>query len=157
MLSAVVIALSASFQASADEPLKGPALRVHLHSGEMQVFLLASEPVITFAAEKCHIASADFSADYDMSQIHHADVVADASAGLEDEQISLVVDLSDPDAVTIHGLSANAPVSLYSISGIAQRSASADDAGTASISLAGLQSGVYIVTTNQTTFKIYRK
>ncbi len=157
MLAAIVLSLMACLHASAEESMSGPALRVHLQSGEKQMFLLASEPVITFAKEKCHIASADFSADYDMAEIQHADFVADASAGIAEKEFSLVVDLSNPEFVTIHGLEADTQVSLYSIAGVAQRVAKADNSGTAVITLAGLQSGVYIVTTNQTTFKIYRK
>lgn len=154
---ALMMVVAACMWCSAAEPLSGPALRVHLSSGEIEMYLLANEPVITFADDHCLIKSSDFSADYEMAKIDHADFVADASSGIEDQEISIIVDLSDPEAVTVYGLESNAPLSLYSIAGVALGATKADESGTASISLAGLQAGVYIVTTNQTTFKIYRK
>lgn len=132
------------------------ALLVQKTSGERHYYLLASEPVITFSGNQCMIESSDFSSTYPMYEVEFAKFV-DGAAGIKEVETSIVVDLSDQMYAKIHGLTPGAAVSLYSLSGVMLRHETADEDGSVSVGLENLSSGVYIITTKETTFKIYRK
>lgn len=142
---------------TAQTQISGNALLVQMKSGESQVFMLASEPVITFDGGDCIVKSVDFGATYAMSEIDFAKIVYADPASVDEIQAALVVDLSNPECVVIKGMAANGAVRLFDLSGVEVRRTSADDCGEASLSLSGLSSGVYIVNTKETTFKLYRK
>ena len=141
----------------AQTEVSGNALLVQLKSGEQQVFMLSSEPVITFDGGDCLVKSLEFNASYAMADIDFAKFVYADPASVDEIQAALVVDLSNPDFVVVKGMQAGGTVRLFDMSGIALRRASADDCGDASLCLSGVAKGVYIVNMKETTFKLYRK
>lgn len=133
------------------------ALKVHMNSGDPQFFILSSEPVITFEGTECVIKSSEFSARYDMGDIYFAEFVDHTTAIDEEMKEALTVDLSDPNAIVIRGMNAGGPVALYNLSGVFMLGTVADSEGTAVLDISSLPAAVYIVTSKETSFKIYRK
>lgn len=133
------------------------ALKVHMNNGEPQFFILSAEPVITFEGTECVIKSSEFSARYDMGDIYFAELV-DHTTGIDEEmKDALTVDLSNPNTIVIRGMKAGSPVALYNLSGIFLFGTAADDEGTAVLDISSLPAAVYIVTSKETSFKIYKK
>lgn len=135
---------------------QGKSLMVQKTNGDQHFYLLTSEPVITFSGDQCAIESSDFSATYPMYEVEFAKFV-DKPAGIKEVEKSIVVDLSDPMYARIHGLSPDAAVFLYNLSGVMLRHEAADQSGSVEIGLGDLSAGIYIVSTKETTFKIYKK
>ncbi len=157
ILPAVVGILAGAAVLSAQTQITGNSLLIQLKNGDEQVFMLASEPVITFNGGDCMIKSIDFSATYAMGDINLARFVYTDPASVNEIETALVVDLSNPERVVIHGMTARGEVRLFDLSGVELRRCSADDCGEASLDLSGLPAAVYIVNTKETTFKLYRK
>ena len=134
----------------------GHALMVQMKNGDKQYFMLADEPLITFEDYKCKIVSNELSADFEMSEIEHAKVLKLDPASVDEIESSLIVDLSDPSVVVIRGMTASGAVTLYNLSGVMLRQTSADESGAAELEVGDLVSGIYIVTTKETTFKVYK-
>lgn len=135
----------------------GTALKVHMNSGDPQFFMLSSEPVITFEGSECVIKSSDISARFDMGDVYFAELVEHTTAIDDEMKASLTVDLTDPNAVVIRGMNSGSHVSLYNLSGVQLRSADADATGEAILNISELPAAVYIVTSKETSFKIYKK
>lgn len=133
------------------------ALKVHMNNGEPQFFILSSEPVITFEGNECVIKSSEFSARYDMGDVYYAEFVDHTTAIEEEMKEALTVDLSDPDVIVIRGMKPDSPVAIYDLRGMFLSGTAADSEGTAVLSISSLPAAVYIVTSNETRFKIYRK
>ena len=155
-LMVVLLAAILPHPASAQAQQEGMSLLVQKTDGTKHYYLLASLPVITFDGDKCSIKSSDFSAEYPMYEIEFARFV-DTSTGIDEIKSEVVVDLSDPNLVRIHGLTPDMAVSLYNLSGMMLSSTKADETGYAEISIESLPSAVYIISSKETTFKIYRK
>lgn len=155
VLAGMLIASTGLSAAYAQET--GKALKVQPVSGDAQFFMLASEPVITFADSKCKINSNDFSTEYEMADIEYAEIV-DHTSGLEDEiKASLSVDLTDPAYAVIRGMNAGSRVTLANLAGIVLANTAADSEGTATVELGQLPAGIYLISSNETNFKIYKK
>lgn len=142
---------------SAQSADSGKALLVQLKNGDKQYFMLADEPVITFVDYKCHVESQPLSADFEMALIDHAKIVDFDPASVDEIESALIVDLSNPSVVVIRGMKAGGHVSLFNLSGVMLRQTSADDSGDAMLEIGDFSSGIYVVTSNETTFKIYKK
>ena len=142
---------------SAQSTNSGKALLVQLKNGDKQYFMLADEPVITFADYRCQIESQELSADFDMTLIDHAKVVDFDPASVDEIESAFIVDLSNPSVVVIRGMKPNGNVSLFNLSGMMLRHTSADESGTAMLEVGDFASGIYVITSNETTFKIYKK
>lgn len=159
LFSAALVALAVvcPSTASAQTQTTGKALRVHLKSGTYHCYLLASEPVINFEDTKCKVSSPELTTEYSMSEINYAHFGEYDAASITDIESTLTIDLSDPDRVVINGMKADGSVVLYNITGVELRRTNADGTGAASLGLTGLEKGIYIIQTKETSFKIYRK
>ncbi len=142
--------------AAAQSQETGTALKVNVKGGDPQYFMLASKPVISFDGEACEIKSPEFSAKYLLADIDYAEFVEHDAASVAEIESSFEVDLRNPDYVVIRGMKAGGAVTLCGVSGMVLASTKADGNGTATLGVGSLQSGVYILTTNETTFKIYK-
>ena len=149
------VALAYFTSASAQET--GKALKVHMNNGDPQFFMLSSEPVVTFEGTDCVIKSSDFTARYDMGDVYFAEFVDHTTAIDEEMKSSLTVDLTNPDAVVIRGMNPGSHVALYNLAGVLLVAADADGDGAVTLDISALPAAVYIVTSKETSFKIYRK
>ncbi len=156
MIAAALI-LSAPMSTVSAQERTGKALKVNMKAGSPQFFMLATEPVITFDGAECHINSVDFSTKYDMSQIEYAEIVNHTASLDEQLKNSLVVDLSNPDRIAIHGMAPDSKVTLVNLAGVVLRNAKADSEGSAIITVSDLPGAIYIVTSKETTFKYIKK
>ena len=155
-LALAVFVMSVSVGAGAATTEK--ALLVQLTNGDRVVFLLSTVPVVTFDGNKCSIKSDDFSAQYPMPDIEFAKIIdRDGSSSIDEPTHSVVVDLSNPDEVRISGMKAGSETVLFNLSGVVLRRVNSDEAGVAVLNISELPSSVYIVSSKETTFKIYKK
>lgn len=152
-----VCLLGAAPVLTAEEPVTAPALMVQMKNGDKQYFMCGDEPVLSFIDNVCHIESLEQSADFDMSTIDHARIVNLDITAVDEIESALVVDLSDPAVVAIRGMKDGSPVAIYNLSGVKMRSAEADSEGSVSLEVGSLAAGVYVVSSKETTFKIYKK
>ena len=146
VLTMFVISLIISAQTGVTQAQEtGKALKVHLSSGSPQFFMLSTEPVITFEGSDCVITSDNFSTRYSMDAIAYAEIV-DHTASIDEEmKATLTVDLSDPNYAVIRGMNPNSATSLVNLAGVVLGRTSADESGTAVISLENLPAGIYII------------
>lgn len=156
MIAGALIVSAPMSSVSAQENT-GKALKVNMKSGDPHFFMLSTEPVITFDGTECHINSVDFSTKYDMSAIDYAEIVDNSASVDEQLKSSLVVDLTNPDRITIHGMSADSPVTLVNLAGVVLRQTQADSEGTAILTVSDLPGAIYIVSSKETSFKYIKK
>lgn len=155
-LALAVLVMSVSVGVSAATTEK--ALLVQLTNGDRVIFRLATDPVVSFADDKCSIKSDDFSAQYSMPDIEFAKIIdSDVSSSVDEPTHAVVVDLSNPDEVRISGMKAGTEVVLCNLSGVVFRRVTSDEAGVAVLNVSELSDAVYIVSSKETTFKIYKK
>lgn len=133
-------------------------LKVELRNGHIDEFLLAEKPEVSFNGESCVISCKGVDASYDMADIKETSFAESVSVE-ENLAGGISVDLTDPTAAVIGGLTPGAPVTLYGVDGTIFLTVTADSDGVARISLDGLASGsVYVVSVNSTkNFKLYKK
>ncbi len=141
----------------AEDPVTAPALMVQMKNGDKQYFMCGDEPVLSFVDNICHVESLEQSADIDMATIDHARIVNLDITAVDEIESALVVDLSNPAVVTIRGMKGGSPVAIYNLSGVKMRSGEADAEGSVMIEVGSLAAGVYVVSSKETTFKIYKK
>lgn len=132
------------------------ALMVQLKAGDTHYYVLAEQPVVTFDGEMCHIASSTLSTDYNMADIDFAKVVGNSSA-VDEITSTLTVEYITPDVLAIRGLEGGSRLSLHKVDGVKVADISADDAGSAEVSLSSYPTGVYILSCKEKTFKILHK
>lgn len=149
--------LSAPMSTVSAQETTGKALKVNMKSGEPQFFMLANEPIITFDGNECHINSVDFSTKYDMSTIDYAEIVDHTASVDEQLKNSLVVDLTNPDRIAIHGMSPDSKVTLVNLAGVVLRQTQADSEGSAILTVSDLPGAIYIVSSKETSFKYIKK
>ena len=132
-------------------------LVVELRNGNVDNYMLAEKPQVTFSGEKCKIVSSSLTTEYDMANVLQAYFSEDkSSVEAPMEEFTLV--FTDPDTVQLSGVPAGSAVALYSMAGSLLSSVTADANGAATVSLNGLDKGVYVIqTANNKSFKIYRK
>lgn len=131
-------------------------LKVQLRNGGSQYFRLSEKPVVTFDGAKCLIASASLSAEYLMADIECA-VIVEQSSGVTELERKVVVDYTDAGNLVLRGLNMGSAVRLADVAGRVLRVVVADSDGCASIDLSSAPKGVYIVSSKEITFKVYRK
>ncbi len=131
-------------------------LKVQLRNGGSQYFRLSEKPVVTFEGAKCLIASASLSAEYLMADIECA-VIVEQSSGVTELERKVEVDYTDAGNLVLRGLNAGGAVRLADVAGRVLRIVVADSDGCASIDLSSVPTGVYIVSSKEITFKVYRK
>lgn len=156
MVAAALIVCAPMSTVNAQE-VTGKALKVNMKSGAPQFFMLADEPLITFEGTECHINSVNLSTKYDMSQIEFAEIVTHTASIDEQLKNSLVVDLSNPDRITISGMEADSKVTLVNLAGVVLRQTQADSEGTAIVGVSDLPAAIYIITSKETSFKYIKK
>ncbi len=152
-----VMLLTAPMATIRAQQTDGTALKVHMKTGSPRIFMLASLPVITFEGTECHIASAELDAKYDMSEIDHAEIVAHSASIEELAKDRLVIDLTNPDRITIEGMTPGSTIFVVNLGGVIVRQTAADADGTAIINVSDLSPALYIVSSKDTTFKYIKR
>lgn len=133
-------------------------LTLKLKSGEPVSFLLADKPVISFDGDQCVIECKDFKNILEMKDIDFGsfgELTGVESAAAE----KMMLDLSNPSAAVVRGLTPGENVALYTIDGRLLQNVAAGNDGCATIELSEIAQGtVCIVSINGTNnFKLIKK
>lgn len=135
------------------------ALCVQLKNGTQHYYLFSTSPQLTFEKDRCNIESDETRVEYAIADISQAVTCNYSGSGMVNPENDdrVVIDMRDPDTVIISGLSSGSRICLYDLGGVMLRQLGAADGGIMEMSLSGLPSKVYILSVNQSTFKIYKK
>ena len=129
--------------------------------GPQHKFLLSSEPKITYVGDDVTISStgsADVVLDVaNVEKVYLSETSTEAD-GIQDVKASesVIVDMTD-GKLDLNGLKEGSPIALYSVDGRQLYAGTASAAGTLSLPLGTLPSGMIIVKTTTQTFKIIKK
>ena len=121
-------------------------LVVILQNGQQQSYVFADRPKVTFDATNLYITSAAIEDSYEMSKVvkfvfEKGDATAIAPVVVGENRITFV----DGEHVVLEGLAPATAVSLLDLGGHLLGKTAADASGSASVTLSGQPSGVYIV------------
>lgn len=134
-----------------------PALVVHMANGDDHTFLFSETPTITYLEDNCIITTKNLNLSFKLSDISFAEILDDATSVDVVTVDTPTIDLSNPDVAHITGLKPLSAVILYDLKGMEMNNVAADLDGCAIVNLSALSTGTYIIFTNQTSFKIYKK
>lgn len=159
MLLALLFFISFLSASSAEE---SSAMFLKLKSGETLIFKLLDKPCVTFDETYTYVKSSSMStalpyAYADISRIEFGETTLTAISTAEKENLLQFVYVN-PDIVVLKGKQMQGvKVQVFSPDGkMAPANCSYTEEG-ASISLAGLPAGTYIIRANKQSFKIFRK
>ncbi len=141
-----LVAIAGSFTAAAQEALT--VLQLHLTDGTTDKYLLAEKPVVTFSDGNLLITSSAVTSTYEFSAVESYDFGIDTTTGVdgigaEDNTFSFQL---AGDVLTVASPELSV-VEVYALNGVKAAAATAAD-GVATVDLAALPAGVYVVATN---------
>ena len=129
-------------------------LVVELRDGSNATFQLAEKPRVTFVGEQLNIVSSSASMEINRSDVKNWHFES-ATTSVDDITVEAKATL-DGNTLIISGITENAAITLYTVSGTVVKCSTAND-GICTIPLDDLTAGVYFVTYNNTTFKFFKK
>ena len=141
-----LVAIAGSFTAAAQESLT--VLQLHLSDGTTDKYVLAEKPVVTFSDGNLLVTSSAVTSTYKFTAVKSFDFGTDTTTGVdgigaEDSTFSFqlagdVLTVASPELCVVE---------VYALNGVKAAAATAAD-GVATVDLAGLPTGVYVVATN---------
>lgn len=123
--------------------------------GEVSYFLFTDKPVISFATGKFKITTTD-SLVISFDEVRKVCFTAYQSSSVNAVKVKETVRFVDGQTIEITGPQ-NVGVAVYSIGGMKMPAAVTRHNGGATVSIAGLAPGVYIIRTNHQSFKIQKR
>lgn len=135
---------------------------VTLRSGATAGFLLNERPVVTFSSEEVLLTTNNEIVMYDRSEVKDITFDGHSSSGIEqvpsaNERAAMPTFTLSGSALSIKGLPSGSLVNVYGTDGRLCTSVTADQEGSASLSLPASSARTFIVKTSITTFKIVKK
>lgn len=131
-------------------------LIVHMQNGNTVSYVLEDTPVVTFVGDKLHVEAAAVSDDHQLADV--ARFTFDKSTGLSEINAGDYRITVKDNQVMLQGFKAGAMATIADMQGRNVASTRISDSGEATMSMAELPAGVYIVsTTDGKTFKLYKK
>lgn len=150
LIAAVAVAFAGSTSLHAEDTageLKS-LLMIHLHSGSIDKYILSDTPEVTFEGEDLVVNSSAAQTSYGRSDVSHFEIKKDWYSAVEEtpaEALAADFTLKFTDNATVEvTASALTRVDLYTVAGV-KVAAVAADGGVATVSVADLAPGVYIV------------
>lgn len=149
LIGSIAVALLACAPVATAQETGQPVtmLMVNLHNGSIEKYLLSDTPVVTFDGDAMVVTSDGASGTYDRPDVSHFEIKKDwyseAEAVTLTPEVSFSFTYTDNANVTV-AAPALTRVDLYTPAGVKVAQATATD-GTATISLAALPAGVYLV------------
>lgn len=146
ILTLAAVALVNSFSASAEEP--NTVLSVYMKDGKFEVFKFADKPSVTFADQKILVSSENASGEYAFDAVSHfAFEDGNLVQGIEEiageKTAAFSFEYTDNANVVVASPELKW-VKVYTAQGVEVAAAAAND-GVATVSVASLAPGVYIV------------
>ncbi len=139
----------------ADELKDG--LIVHLHNGKTVKYILEQTPVVTFVEDKLHIESTAVKDDHKLSDVDKF-TFDKVSTSLEDLTAGdYLISVTD-NRVLLQGFTPGSSVTLTDVQGRTVTRATVSTTGEATVDMAELVAGVYVVATaDGKTFRVLKK
>lgn len=132
----------------------GELLVLKLADQTVSTFELASSPVVTYSGNDIVVTCGSEVFQTSMANIEAVKFEKGGASGIER------ITTTEPRAAfafgnaSFEGMQAGAPVTVYTLDGRTVATAKADSEGRATVSMSGLQQGVYIIRTPNKSFKI---
>ena len=127
-----------------------------LKDGTTQTFELATQPVITVAGTELKILANNADVSIPLTDVVRYTFQKRTTGIDEVDTNQEVIDYKD-GVLTLSGLEAGTPISLYTIDGRLLQAHTVADDGTYRQSLASLRQGVYVVKVNHKSYKIMKR
>ena len=127
-----------------------------LKDGTTQTYELAEQPVITVVGTELKIVANHADVSIPLSDVVHYTFQKRTTGIDEVDTNQEVIDYKD-GVLTLSGLEAGTPISLYTIDGRLLQAHTVADDGTYRQSLASLRQGVYVVKVNHKSYKIMKR
>lgn len=154
ILMGCVMMLSAALTAHADD--LQDCLTVHMLNGSKVIYVLDDQPTVNFADGKLHVESNAVSDEHDMTDVAKFTFDKTSSATLIDAGDRLISVRGT--TVRLEGFVPGTAVILTDMHGRNIASATVSIHGTASVSIADIPAGVYVVSTSEgKSFKLFKK
>ena len=141
---------------SATSLLAQTALVVHQKSGEVVYFSFSEQPKATYSGTNLVLTTTKTTVEYPIANLLKF-TFGDMADGIEDVTDAKADVKIDNDAIIITGTKVSADVSVFNVSGVKVCTKKADADGNAAISTSNLPNGVYVVKSNNVTFKFIKK
>lgn len=134
-------------------------LVVETTNGDMYSFGFSDEPIITFEKQSMKIKSKGDSHSFEISDVkEYTFSETEKTTGIENVQANELRINNDANGqVIIEGIQPNSKVRLFSIDGKEHMSNISTSDDRVHINLDSLPKGIYIVSVNSKSFKIYKK
>lgn len=131
-------------------------LLVRVNDGTTLNFSLKEKPLLTFDTERVMISAQEATTSLSRADVCGVYFVSDVQTGIESATVSKAPAMNG-DSFSVTGLAKGSVVKVYSVKGENLLSAVADASGTAVVSLAELEQGVYVVEYCGVTFKMMKR
>lgn len=134
-------------------------LVVKTNDGDLFSFVFSDAPVITFDKQTMKIESKSKTHSFEISNVkEYSFSENDVTSGLEDVRANELRLINDENGnIIIDGVQPNSIVRLYSINGKEQSGKISSTGERVYINLDSLPKGIYIVSVNNKSFKVYKK
>ena len=141
-------------------PLKGGAsevwsLQIWLKDGNVQNVSFTDDPVTTFSDGNLVVTTLTTTITIPLEQVSKYTFITDTD-GIADIKIENVTISQDGESITFDNLKPGTEITTHNASGMLIQQQKVEQ-GTATVSVAHLQTGVYIVKANGITYKIMKR
>lgn len=142
-------------------PYPTPQLYVWMRNGECMTFGFEEKPTLSFTTDNVSISTKSTTIEYLNNEIHKY-LIVDAAVKNENSSVTPLVESIDileikQEMVKISGSTPKSAVQVYSIWGNMTNDYCVDDEGCVMFSTSTYPQGVYIIKTENTTFKFYKR
>ena len=140
-----------------------PGVTFLLRNGKKVSFAFAEKPVIALSDANLSVSVRGVECvSYAYADVQRVAVVDDVVSAVDNvvanDKSQHVVFSFSASTLNVSGLAANESIALYAINGKLMLSEKANSEGKASVSLAGLQQGIYVVRTQSgVSYKLFKK
>lgn len=133
-------------------------LTIIFQDGSKQSYTLNDRPKVTFNNTTLFVKAQEVENDFVLKDVHKFVFTDTSETGISNvSENEFRFSFTDGENVVLEGHAADTAVRLYDTAGKAVRTASADAEGRATVSLAGLQAGVYVINTaDGKTYKVIK-
>lgn len=152
-----IIACAAAFVAVSMPARADEKVYVEYHDGSVYSYILASKPKVTFAGDVISVNGAEIADTHKMADVKHFKFTEPGSVSdISANEYRLV--FTDNANVQLAGFGAGTGVTVYDLSGSALAGATVADDGTATVSVATMAPGVYVIaTTEGKSYKVIKR
>lgn len=132
------------------------AIVVHKLDGSTLAFAFADEPVISYTASDLVLTSGGVTVEFPLASLRKISVEGrwDVVTGVEATPAPDREVLLSPDGASVRGEVPGSPFYVYDLRGVLQARGTINAEGRADLPLTGLPSGVYVVRTSGSAFKV---